>query len=116
KIDRARFHRLRAHWDVAMAGNKYKLFLATVLDQGFLEIHPVDTRHLYIYDHARRAAVRWTRQKIGRRFKNFALIPGGAEQSRQTFSHRRIVVDRKNQAVWTGHHPAKFAALVGRVK
>src|SRR5882724_2577564 len=28
KIDRAGFHRLRAHRDVAMAGEKYKLFLA----------------------------------------------------------------------------------------
>src|SRR5206468_9441369 len=57
KIDRARFHCLRAHWDVAMAGNKYELFLAAVLDQSVLEIHPVDTWHLYIHDHARRAAV-----------------------------------------------------------
>src|SRR5438093_13622813 len=97
-----------------MAGDKYQLFLATVLDQGFLEIHPVDTRHLHIHDHARRAAVRWTRQEIGRRFKNLALIPGGAEQSRQTFSHRRIVVDRKNQTLWRHHHPT--AAPAGRVK
>src|SRR5207249_2666528 len=79
KIDRARFHRLCAHWDVAMAGNKYQLLFAAALDQSFLKIHPVDTRHLHIHDHARRAAVWCARQKIGCRFKDFAFIVGGAE-------------------------------------
>ena len=37
--------------------NKDKLFFAATLDECFLEIHPVDTRHLHIHNHARRAAV-----------------------------------------------------------
>ena len=41
KIDCAGFHRLRAHRDIAMAGNKYKLFLAPALNQIFLEIDSV---------------------------------------------------------------------------
>jgi hypothetical protein len=41
KIDRSRFHRLRAHRDVAMAGNKYKLFLAATPNQIFLKLDSV---------------------------------------------------------------------------
>jgi hypothetical protein len=41
KIDRAGFHRLRAHRDVAMAGNKYKLFLAVAPNQIFLELDSI---------------------------------------------------------------------------
>src|SRR5207244_5203053 len=62
----------------------------------------------------RRAAVRWARQKIGCQFKNFALVAGGTKQSRQTFSHRRVIVDGKNQTFW--RNPHKAAALAGRVK
>jgi len=38
---RPAFHRLRAHRDVAMAGNKYKLFLAVAPNQIFLELDSI---------------------------------------------------------------------------
>jgi len=41
KIDRASFHRLRAHRDVAVACEKYKLFLAPPPDQIFLKLDSV---------------------------------------------------------------------------
>jgi len=75
KIDRARFHCLRAHWDVAVASDKDELFFTAALNQCFLQIHPVDSRHLHIHDHARRAAVWWTGQEIGSRRENFAFVP-----------------------------------------
>src|SRR5439155_23189853 len=105
-----------------MASDKDKLFFAATLDQRFLQIHPVDTRHLHIHDRARRAAVGWTREKIGCGFKNFAFVPGGAEQSRQALSHRRVIVDHEDQAVWNRHMTecatecAVLSMLTGRVK
>src|SRR6185312_10797591 len=75
KIDRARFHCLRAHWDVAVASDKDELFFTAALDQFFLQIHPVHSRHLHIHDHARRAVVLWTRQEIRSRRENFAFVP-----------------------------------------
>jgi hypothetical protein len=41
KIDRARFHRLRAHRDVAVARDKYELLLTAAPDQIFLELDSI---------------------------------------------------------------------------
>ena len=41
KIDRAGFHYLRAHWDVAVTSNEDKLLFAATLNQSFLELEPI---------------------------------------------------------------------------
>jgi hypothetical protein len=41
KVDRASFHRLRAHRNVAVPSDKEQLFLAMLLEECFLEIHSV---------------------------------------------------------------------------
>src|SRR5262249_29737572 len=74
KIDRTRFHRLSAHGDVAMAGDKDELLFSAVLYERCLKIHPVHFRHSYIDDHACGPWVLFTREKIGCRFKNLAFV------------------------------------------
>src|SRR5438045_9293235 len=53
-------------------------------------------------------------KKIGCGFKNFTLVPGGAEQSLQALPHGCIIVDSKDQPVCRNSHRA--APLADRVK
>src|SRR4029453_10029013 len=88
---------LPAHWDVAVASDKDELFFTVALNQFFLQIHPVDSRHLHIHDHARRAAVWWTGQEIGSRRENFAFVPSSPKESRHSFSRPSISLNQDNK-------------------
>ena len=66
KIDRAGFHRLRTHRDVAVPCDEDELFFPAPLNQNILQIHSVDSGHTHIHNHARRPGMLVTREKIRR--------------------------------------------------
>ena len=97
-----------------MAGDKDKLLFAAVLDQAFLQIHPVDAGHSHIHNYACGSGVLFTLKKIGCRFKDLALVAGYAEHSAQRLAHRRIVIDCKDETVCSDCHERE--AVAGSVK
>ncbi len=81
-----------------MAGNKNKLFLAAALDQLFLQIDAVQTRHSHIDNQAGMSGMRRACEKIESRLERFAFVSGGPQEPRHAFSHGRIVVNQEYQA------------------
>jgi hypothetical protein len=57
KIDRASFHRPSAHRNIPVACYEDELLLAAALNQGFLKIDAIKTRHPNIDNHSRRSRV-----------------------------------------------------------
>src|SRR5436309_4214220 len=76
KVDGAGLHRLGAHRDVAVASYKDKLLFAAALNQGFLEVDPVQPRHLHVNNHAGRSRMRGTGEKFGSRLEEFRFVLG----------------------------------------
>src|SRR3546814_1056906 len=75
KIDRAGFHRLHRHGDVAVPGQEDDGFGNTRRGQMLLEVEPARARHSYVEDETARAIEKRRFDEVAGRGAAFGLYP-----------------------------------------
>ena len=102
EIQSAALHRLHAHGDVAVAGEKNDGKLAAFRRQSLLQLQAIQAGHRDVEHETAGGAAVVSFKELPGRTERGDVKPGRAQQAREAFQHGGIVVHYKNCGKWRG--------------
>src|SRR6266480_617785 len=111
EIHGSRLHRADAHGDVAMAGEKDDWEKDVLMCKPSLKMEAIQIGHGHIQNQAAIRAGAESLEKARRCGESPHFESVGAQQTRDSLDHTRLVIQKINQAIWIAHD--KAGAITG---